>query len=305
VNTSSGKHLKLRSQLRRLEALCDGRVKLVELSSDNALLEQVNGLPRNPGLQVGVLGGDGSLMRVMSCLNQVLGPEQLPLLVPVPFGTMCTTSRRWGAGTSPWQTLDAWIYRQAMILHRRETLSISADDEELVGCTVGTGLVTHFFERYEAMGARGFLTATRIAFESFLGSFVSSPMSRRIMQLMQCRLVADDEPISTSGFSLIVSSVFKDVGLGIQVTHQAGDLPGHVALVASGLPAHRLGPQFWRVLTGRPLKDSSGVDRLVERWSLTFPEQGCVIIDGDRRRAHSFRVRPGPVWSVLTRAPHE
>ena len=305
MNASSGKHLRQSSQLRRLEALCEGRVKLVELGSDNALLQQVNELPRSPGLQVGVLGGDGSLMRVMSCLNRVLGPEQLPLLVPVPFGTMCTTSRRWDAGTSPWHTLDAWLYRQAMILCRRETLSITVDDEERVGCTVGTGLVAQFFERYEAMGAHGVLTATRIAVETFLGSFVSSPMSRRIMQMMQCRLLADDEPTSTHRFSLIVSSVFKDVGLGIRVTYQAGDLPGHVALVASGLPAHLLGPQFWRVLSGRPLKDSSGVDRLVERWSLTFPERGSVIIDGDRCQVHSITVRPGPVWSVLTRAPHE
>ncbi len=305
VNTSSGGQLTQRSQLRRLEALCEGRAKLIELSDDSALLEHVDSLPRKPGLQVAVLGGDGSLMRVMSSLNRVLGPEQLPLLVPVPFGTMCTTSRRWGAGKSPWRTLDAWLYRHSMILRRRQTLLITADDIPIVGCTVGTGLVAEFFERYEAMGARGFSTATRIAVESFLGSFVASPLSRRIMQLLECRLVADDETLSTPRFSLIVSSVFKDVGLGIQVTHQAGDRAGHVALVASGLPAHQLGPQFWRVLTGRPLRDALGVDRLVERWSLTFPARGPIIIDGDRRVVHSIEVRPGPVWSVLTRATRE
>jgi hypothetical protein len=192
-----------------------------------------------------------------------------------------------------------------MIMRRRETLSITVGDEAWVGCTVGTGLVAQFFERYQAMGEHGVLTATRIAVESFLGSFVSSPISRHIMEMMECRLVADGEPIPTPRFSLIVSSVFKDVGLGIKVTYQAGDVPGHIALVASGLPAHQLGPQFWRVLTGRPLKGSSGVDRLVECWSLTFPEQGPVIVDGDGFQAHCITVRPGPVWSVLTRATHE
>ena len=291
--------------LRRIEAVCRGRAQLIVAGGERELDEQIDRLPRDPGLEVGVLGGDGSLMRVMSCLYRVHGPSFLPLIVPVPFGTVCTTSRRWGADRSPWRTLVAWLHRSAMILHRRETLCVTLDGTPVIGCTVGSGLVAQFFEQYEALGARGFWTACRIAVQSFVGSFVSSHYSRSIMRQMECRIMADDEPVSTPRFSLIVSSVFKNVGLGIRVTYRAGDQPDRVALVASSLPATRLGPQFWRALTGRALVNPYGVDRLVSSWSLTFPEPGPVIIDGDRFQVHSMTVRPGPVWSVLTRARHE
>jgi len=141
--------------------------------------------------------------------------------------------------------------------------------------------------------------------KSFLGSFVSSSFSRSIMQATECQLLADEQIVPMRHFTLIVSSVFKDVGLGIQVTYRAGDDPERIALVSSSLPARQLGPQFWRVLTGRALRDPNGVDRQVKQWKMRFSGTGSIIVDGDRCTAHSVTVQPGPVWSVLTPAPHE
>jgi hypothetical protein len=146
-------------------------------------------------------------------------------------------------------------------------------------------------------------TAARIAAESFLGSYFSGSMSRNIMHPIEARLSVEGRPVSVRAFTLVVSSVFKDVGLGIKVTYRAGDDPDRIALVSSSLPAHQLGPQFWRVLTGRGLRDPNGVDSLVKDWCLRFPTTGSLIIDGDHRTARSIDVRPGPVWSVLTPAP--
>jgi hypothetical protein len=241
-------------------------------------------------------------MRVMSSLFRVFGPSQLPLLVPIPFGTVGTICRRWRAGNSPWRALASWVRREPMVLRRQESLSILLDEsEQLVGCTLGTGLVAQFFERYESLGAHGFLPAGRIALQSFIGSFVSSPFARSLMQPLYGRVSVDGNEILPRQFSLIVSSVFKDVGLGIQVTYRAGNEHGRIALVTSSLPARRLGPQFWRVLTARPLVDPEGINALVREWSLQFAQPSPIIVDGNRFSARTLRVRPGPTWSVLTR----
>jgi diacylglycerol kinase family enzyme len=305
VNASSGKILGNRVLQNRLEAACNDRAQLVNVSSEQELVSAVKSLPSTPELELGILGGDGTLMRVMSCLYRVRGPDRLPVIVPVPFGTVCTTSTRWRVGRSPWRVLDAWLHHRAMILRRKRTLAITIDGCAHIGCTVGTGLVARFFEHYEALGAHGLRTASKIAIASFFGSFVRSPLSRSIMQPTECSLFADGSAVGASPFTLIVSSVFADVGLGIKVTYRAAEDPERIALVSSSLPAQRLGPQFWRVLTGRPLIDPNGVNALVRQWALTFPTRGSVIIDGDRLPVQSLDVAPGPIWSVLTPAPHD
>ena len=301
VNTSSGRHLRRVETVQRIKDLCEGRATLRLVDSDASILEQVNQLPSGADIQLGILGGDGTHMRVMSSLLKIRGPERLPMLVSVPFGTVSTISRRWGTGNSPWRVLSAWLSREPMVLRRQPTLSITIDEcDARCGCTVGTGLVAQFFEQYESMGGGGAGTAVRIAVLTFLSSLISSAYSRNIMKLLECNIAVDGVEIETRLFSLVVSSVFKDVGLGIRVTYRAGNELDRIALVTSSLPAGQLGPQFWRVLTGRPLVDPQGTNRLVHEWSLKFEHCGPVIIDGDRFSVASLRVRPGPVWSVLT-----
>lgn|GEM_PF-3383750 len=303
MNLSSGRLVENPLARDRLRAVCEQHARLIVVQGETELLAEVAALPSDSSLQLGILGGDGTLMRVMSCLHRIRGSDRLPVIVPIPFGTVCTTSARWGAGRSPWKNLHDWLHRPALILRRHRTLQIVVDGVEYIGCTVGTGLVARFFEQYEARGARGLDTAAWIAVESFLGSFFAGSLARSIMQPISGRLWVDGQPCPLSEFTLVVCSVFENVGLGIRVTHRAGEDPERIALVASSLPASRLGPQFWRVLAGRCLNDPNGVDGLVEGWRLEFAAASPLIIDGDRLTAHSLEVRPGPLWSVLTPAP--
>ncbi len=306
VNANSGRHLRHPATVQKLESLCGDRATLFPVTSHAALEDQVSQLPNCPGLQVGILGGDGTHMRVMSAFCRVLGPSRLPSIVPVPFGTVSTICRRWGAGTSPWRVLSAWLDRQPMAITRRESLSVTINEaDHFVACTVGTGLVAQFFEHYESVGTPGLASAARIAAQSFFGSFVSSSLARTIMRPLECIVTVEGQPVSARTFSLIVSSVFKNVGLGIKVTFRAGDEPNKIALVSSSLPARKLGPQFWRVLTGRPLVDPQGINSLVSEWSLEFDPGGPIVIDGDRLNVRRLHVKPGPTWSVLTRIPKQ
>jgi len=131
------------------------------------------------------------------------------------------------------------------------------------------------------------------------GSFVSSEFSRTIMRPTRCRILVDGRLAEPTEFSLVVCSVFKDVGLGIKVTYRAGNAENKIALVTSSLPASKLGPQFWRVLSGRALRDPQGIDCLAREWAIMFDDRGPLIIDGDRFNVRCATIRQGPVWSVL------
>src|SRR5664280_709822 len=130
VNAKSGRFFRDPSVLGKVKALCSNRAELQEVTEDAQLAQNVTRLPERPGLQVGILGGDGTVMRVMTQLAKVFGPSRLPLIVPIPFGTMCTTSRRWGAGRSPFRTLNAWLNHEPLVLARQETLSVTINDRE-------------------------------------------------------------------------------------------------------------------------------------------------------------------------------
>jgi len=270
------------------------------VSTEALLLDAVRALPAGPNLEVAILGGDGTHMRVMSALHEIRGIEALPLLVSIPFGTVNTTNRRWNKRGSPYEVLAGWLRREPLLLRRQPTLSITLDGAcTLIGCTVGTGLVAQFFDAYEAAGG-GPAAAARIAIQSFVGSFTSSEFSRTLMKPTECRITVDGVLAAPERFSLVVCSVFKDVGLGIKVTYKAGNAANRVALVTSSLPASKLGPQFWRVLSGRALLDPQGLDCLAEQWSIRFTGAGPLIIDGDRFLVNSASISAGPTWSVLT-----
>jgi diacylglycerol kinase family enzyme len=268
------------------------------VTSEQELVAAVRQLPIEPNLEVGILGGDGTHMRVMTALHAVRGRERLPVLVSLPFGTVNTTNRRWYGKGRPLEALSYWLNREPLILRRQRSLSVELDGGEFIACTVGTGLVAQFFEAYERAGG-GPAAAARIAIQSFFGSFISNAFSRTIMRPTECRITVDGKLIEPEHFSLVVCSVFKDVGLGIKVTYRAGNSADRIALVTSSLPASKLGPQFWRVLSGRALRDPQGVDSLVHEWSISFRDCGPLIIDGDRFDIQNARIRPGPIWSVL------
>lgn len=297
VNPAAGKFLRQPRALQRVLDLCHPTVRVVEAQSEAELITLLNHQERPR--EVAIVGGDGTLMRSLSCLNQAYGRVQLPAILPVPLGTVCTTAARWGAYRSPWRALEHWIGRGDYCITPKPTLLARTEQHEYIACTVGTGLVAHFFEQYEQLGTRGLAGAARIAIGSFVSSLVSGAAAQSIMRGVECQLLVDDEPSEVHRFTLVVCSVFRDVGLGIKVTYRATGATDRIALVATGLPAAQLGPQFWRVLTGRPLRDPRLIDGLVRSFTLTFPESGPVIIDGDRLTVHKLQVTPGPMWPVI------
>jgi hypothetical protein len=183
----------------------------------------------------------------------------------------------------------------------RPTLRVNADDQRSrVGFIVGAGLVSSFFEAFYEAGGGGYARAAPMIARVLVGSFVGGTLARRVLSPTPCRLVIDGLPHPLCSFTLIVSSVVRNLGLRLMVTHRGGEDPMRPHLVASDLSVRSCGLQYGRVLRGKPLIGPQTVDTLVERFEVAFPGQGAYVLDGDLFRCASFAVRAGPRLRVAS-----
>lgn len=257
----------------------------------------------SPGAVVVLAGGDGSYMAGVSALARAWGDAPLPPVALAPGGTVGTVARNWGMRGDPLRhaarQLDA-IASGTLRTTLRPTLRVrDARGGDRVGFIFGAGLVSRFFEEYEARGASGNLAAAAIALRVFAGSFVGSAFARSVLAPVPCELSVDGRPAPFDRISLLCASVVADLGLRLRLTYRAGTELGRFHLVATPLGPRALGPQMPLVLAGRPLLGPR-VDALTAAVELRFARgEGAYILDGDLFRADAITLTPGPELRVL------
>jgi diacylglycerol kinase (ATP) len=258
----------------------------------------LDGAPR----AVVLAGGDGTYQAGVTALSRAAAARNvaLPPLVFLRAGTVCTVARNWGSPRGVLRALERVVDRpEALSVVARPTLAVHDGREERLGFIFGTGLVARFFVLYERHGAGGTATAFALALGAFAESFVDGPLAREVLTPMTCTVTIRGEPLPGSAYSLVLSSVVKDLGIGMKVTHRGGDDFDRPHLVASSLPPRRLGPQWPRVALGLPLR--GGFDDLVNDFAVEWPaEGGPYVLDGDTFTSKRVTVRAGPVIQVAT-----
>ena len=249
-------------------------------------------------------GGDGSYMAGVSALARAARGESLPPIALAPGGTVSIVARNWGMSGNEvrWlaRLLDA-IVDDSVRVTRRPSLRVRDDrDGDRIGFICGAGLVARFFELYDARGASGNFAAARIAARVFLGSFVGSPFSRRVLEPSSCTIELDGRPAPFDRVSLLCASVVRDLGLKLRLTYRAAEELDRFHAVATPLGPRALGPQMPLVLAGRPLLGPR-IDDLVAHLELRFPpgERGAYVLDGDLFSADALTITAGPVLDVL------
>ncbi len=261
----------------------------------------------DPGVPVVLAGGDGAYMAGVTALARAFGDRALPPIALAPGGTVRTVARNWGMSGDPVRSmrrlLDA-IETGAARSTRRPTLRVRAttrgeERSERIGFIVGAGLVSNFFEVYEARGANGTAAAARIVARVFAGSFVGSKFARAVLDPSPCEIEADGVIAPFDRVSLFCASVVRDLGLGMRLLYRAGEEHDRFHAVATPLGARLLGPQMPLVLAGRPLVGPR-LDALVRTLRLRFAGRGAYVLDGDLFRTDELEVTAGPTIDVLT-----
>lgn len=286
-----------------LAAASRGAARVHETRTLRELDCVVRGIAARGTDAVVLAGGDGSHMAGISALSHAFGAA-LPPVALAPCGTVCTVARNFGMrGTSrAWASrLVAAVCTGAAHIERKATLRVSDDaGGNRVGFIFGTGLVAHFFEVYYASPRRGLSTAAVIAARVFAGSFVGSPLARRILETTQCTASIDGLVHPGRQWSLILASVVRNVGLHLFATYRGGEALDRFHVIASGLPPRALGAQAPRVLAGLPLHGDPHIDALARSLSVHFDAPlGAYVLDGDVFHAREVRVEPGTVLQLL------
>lgn len=246
--------------------------------------------------RVVLCGGDGTYMAGVTALA-ASGFDPLPEVCLAPGGTVATVAKNLGKPIGLLETVRrATTSSMALSVLEHPTLRVSElGGATRIGFIFGTGLVARFFQRYYQAGAGGHAAAAKIVARVFVGSFVSDAYSRSVLDPLPCKLSVDGHALAPEAYSLVVSSVVRDLGLHMWVTHRAAEDPERPHLVAAPLSARALGPQAPRVLLGRRLRGEGCFDDLVREFSVQFPDgSGPYVLDGELLRAESISVTAGP-----------
>jgi diacylglycerol kinase (ATP) len=253
---------------------------------------------------VAICGGDGTGMVALTALTSLQGASSrgratLPPIALLPAGTVNTIARSLGIRRRPERRLVEIVARlragRPPPIHVHAT--ISANDR--VGFIFGAGLVSTFFALYDGSAHAGRIWAALQIGRIFVGSFVGSPFATRIMAPVPAKISVDGQPHPLDRVTLFLASTLTSVGLGLEVTYRANEAFANEAfdafhVVATDLPAARLGPQLPRVLAGRPLRAEHLLDALAREVQLELPPGASTLLDGELFPEHSVTLRAGP-----------
>jgi diacylglycerol kinase family enzyme len=250
-------------------------------------------------------GGDGSIMAGLSALSRAWpSGVSLPPIAIAPAGTVCTVARNFGArgpSSSEAEAAVAAACRRANVSPRATIRVRDREGGDRIGFIFGAGLVARFFEVYYATPRQGLGAAAAIAARVFAGALTGSGTAARILDRTSCTLAVDGVAQSNRGWSLLLASVVRDVGLHFRATYRAGTDLDRFHVVASGLGPRSLGLRMPRVIAGRPLGGAPCVDVLARTLSVDFDADGAAyVLDGDLFRAGSVTVEAGPPIALVS-----
>lgn len=307
LNTGAGLYRHHPALLERIERACRGRALLHATRSLSDLTAACGQIAQAGTDLVVLCGGDGTHMAGVTRLVRAFGESALPPVSLVRGGRAGTVARSWNGRSTrnPVDHVTRVLLRagQSASLPIAVRPSLWVDEpggERRVGFIFGTGMIASFFREFYARGGGGYREAGRMIATIFVGSFFRGALARNVLSPMSCNLTVDGVRHPADGFSLIACSVLRNLGMHLMVTHRGGEDPNRPHLVASTLDVRGCGMQFWRILTGQPLKGSGQVDTLVDCFRVDFRTgDGAYVLDGELFSADSVQVAAGPLLKVV------
>jgi diacylglycerol kinase family enzyme len=287
-----------------LEAAARHGARVHETHSLLELAEVAQSLAELGTSGVVLAGGDGSAMAGVTALRRAFG-EAMPPVGLAPGGTVGVVARNLYGGErgSPAQRAARLVQAASEgTAAQKPTPTLRVRDDaggDRIAFIFGAGLVARFFDVYDAAPRQGIGPAAKLAGRAFLGSIVGTDFAKKVLTPVACEVEIDGVARASRGWSLVLASVVKDVGLGVKATYRAGEQTDRFHAVASTRVPRGLATQVPRVLTGRGMVGQDQVDELARVMRVRFADAGAYVVDGDVVRAAEVTVEAGPVVRVI------
>lgn len=251
-----------------------------------------------------VNGGDGTLHRVVTAVEQEWGARRWPLLLPLRGGAMNTVATSHGHRAAPEAALERVLARRAAGLPlqvvERDLLRVTAEQGERgLGFLFGTGIAVSFLEAWYATGhataARALLLLLRTALSAAVGGRFAAAMTR----LEPLRVAADGDDWPADAYLSVVAGAIPQIGFGFAPLGRCGEQPGFFHTVGVTGSATQLALRMPAVYLGRPWRRPLAVDA-VARSLLVEGREVRYTVDGDLFTAPgALEVAAGPVAEVV------
>ncbi len=258
---------------------------------------------------IAACGGDGTHVATIGAMLRVYGQSAgaTPPYLFLPGGTMNTVAGNLGARGAPEARLLAWRkQRQTGVPAKLTTHTLVAVQGRhgfIFAAAMGARFLEAYYAGFGGAGTAGLLGpgplwAAALGLRTAASCLVQGSWAQQLFGPLEAELVVDGE-LAPGPFRLLVASSVVNVGLGMRVAWRAGEEPGRIHLVASGITPLGLGLQLGRVLRGRPLDGQPHVDRLMTRATLRFLEPTIYTLDGELYSAREVTVTAGPELRVV------
>jgi diacylglycerol kinase (ATP) len=284
----------------RLAAIVGAEGRVVETHTPEELAAAVVEF-RSLGVDaVGICGGDGTNLSVLSAVLRHYPPADLPRFVVLRGGTVNTLARNVGVRGGAEDILGRLMahVRGGTAVPSVETGLLAVGDR--YGFLFGAGMPERFFEAYDGGPATGVAWASVLAARIIGSALVGGRFAHWIFDPVEIAITVDGRRLSQERFTLVVAGTIQDVGLGFRPTYLGGTVPGRFHLVATALSPARLARNAVRCLRGKPLAGQPTFDILAEHAELRFARPQSYALDGDRFRATEVSLRAGPRVTILT-----
>jgi diacylglycerol kinase family enzyme len=294
-NPTAGKLRQNSKLILRLEQILKDQGKVVVTKQKGDLNKFVSEIGETNSQIIAICGGDGTNLFVLTQLYQEYN-QRIPQILFLPGGTWNTTAKNLGIYGSPERILKRIIeFPNRISSQKIGTISVNNN----IGFIFGGLFAGRFFKEYYQISLSKITKVLFLGIKIFLSALLGTSYSSKILSSQMLKIKVDGKDLDLNAWRLIMASMIKKAGCGIQITYRGGERKDAFHFIASNIPPRALSLQILKVLQGRPLSGEPHLDTFASsvliKASLPIP----FILDGELFEAKEIKIETGPNLEII------
>lgn len=253
---------------------------------------------------IGIAGGDGTIMRVLSTIREVYNNEPFPLIALLKGGTINIVAHNLGIEGDPVSILERVLRLYNRYITRGVEIPIRYQKTMLINnkyvCTLfGTGMGGAYFEEYYKGTKPGPIKAALVLGRFFVAGVLRTPYGRQMLGGVRSKIIVDGRKLPYTKYPIITASTLKSLPLGLKIYYRADSVPDTFHFIATHEDYTQIAIQLPRVLLGKPIMGEKHYDFVCKHVEIKFDEPFPWVIEGDVFYDPVITIKIGPLFKVV------